>query len=44
MTSLISLVKSKIVIEDKWKGLNFKEEMFINLNTIEDIKKYMNFK
>lgn len=44
MTSLISLVKSKIVTEDDWKGLNFKEEMFINLNTIEDIKKYMNFK
>lgn len=44
MTSLVSLAKSKIVPEQTWKALNYREEMFINLNTVDDVKKYMDFK
>ena len=36
--------RTKVISESEWKKLGFSEEIFTNLNTTQDVEKYLSYK
>jgi len=42
--SIFECSRTKVISESEWKKLGFSEEIFTNLNTTQDVEKYLSYK
>lgn len=42
--SIFGCSRTKVISESEWKKLGFSEEIFTNLNTTQDVEKYLSYK
>ena len=42
--SIFECSRTKVISESEWKKLGFTEEIFTNLNTTQDVEKYLSYK